>query len=306
MLYQINGKLIPAAKHTPEGAPFVEALGKEEYREKYRHLVKDHLLLRSMENISYCKVDLFKIYILGTLCIPEKSDPGSMEWTCGFYMDREKLLLIGNVEKISSALEELEQHRIVDMETPAQALFEFLESLIVEDVGFIDDFEDRLDVKEDEMLEDVNEIPADFEKYILKTRKELIIWNRYYKQLYEMAESLMTCPNGIIDADAKEMFSFFCGMAQRLYSDTQALREYTLQLRDMYQSRIDVRQNKVVQFLTIVTTIFMPLTLITGWYGMNFDKMPELHWVNGYGLVILLAVLTVAVEWVIFRVKKWI
>ena len=57
-----------------------------------------------------------------------------------------------------------------------------------------------------------------------------------------------------------------------------------------------MRQNKVMQLLTVVTTIFMPLTLLTGWYGMNFDRMPELHWEFGYAVVIGISVILVIVE----------
>lgn len=306
MQYKIDGSLKKIENLDQSQIPFVEVLAEDEYRKKYNYLVKDHLLLRSMESVSHCKVDLFKKYILGTLCVPEKDRPVDKQWYCGFYMDKEKLILLGDVKEISAVLNRIEQHRIVDMSTPAQVLFEVLESLVVEDVEFTDELEKRLDAKEDEMAEDVNEIPKDFESFILCTRKELTVWNRYYRQLYEMGEFLETCPNGIVDEDAKEMFTFFSNKAQRLYSDTQTLREYALQLRDMYQSRIDVRQNKVVQFLTVVTTIFMPLTLITGWYGMNFVKMPELQWVYGYGFVILAAAVIIAVEWWIFRKKKWL
>lgn len=304
MRYKINGRL--SVMESTEPGPFVEVLTKDLYRRKYHHLVKDHLLLRSMESVAHCKVDFFKTYILGTLCVPEKEDPIGKAWRCGFYLDTEKLIIIGDVEKIIEVLERIEEYQIVDMNTPAQALFEFLETLVVDDVAFISAFENRLNVKEDEMVEDVNEIPKDFEKYVLMTRKELTIWNRYYKQLYEMAEFLENCPNGIVDTDAKGMFTFFSNKVERLYADAQMLREYTLQIRDMYQSRIDVRQNKVVQFLTIITTIFMPLTLITGWYGMNFAEMPELHWVHGYGIVIILAIVIVVVEWRAFRKRKWL
>ena len=49
-----------------------------------------------------------------------------------------------------------------------------------------------------------------------------------------------------------------------------------MQLREMHQTQVDIRQNEIMKFLTIVTTIFMPLTLIAGWYGMNFTYMPEI------------------------------
>lgn len=308
MRYQISNHLIPVSDEGGEAdiRCYVEVLSKEDYREKYRGLVKNHILLQSMENISHCKVDIFKEYILGTLCIPKRVNSGKEECGCGLYMDLEKLLIIGDESWISPIIKKAEDRQMVDIQTPAQALFVFLEALVADDVWVLDDLEKMLDLKEDEISEDVNEIPKDFEKYILSARKKLMTWNRYYKQLNEMGEFLAECPNGIVDGEAKEMFRFFTNNAGRLQSDSQTLREYTLQLRDMYQSKIDVRQNKVVQFLTMVTTIFMPLTLITGWYGMNFQKMPELQWAHGYGIVITLVIIMLLAEWYIFKKKKWL
>ena len=56
--------------------------------------------------------------------------------------------------------------------------------------------------------------------------------------------------------------------------------------------------------LTVITAIFMPLTLIAGWYGMNFTQMPELAWQYGYPLVIIISVLIVVAEIHYFKKKK--
>ena len=92
---------------------------------------------------------------------------------------------------------------------------------------------------------------------------------------------------------------------QRLADNTRNLREYTLQIREMYQARTAERQNKIMQFLTVVTTIFMPLTLITGWYGMNFINMPELHYGSSYFILIGVVILIVIIEIWYFKHKKW-
>ncbi|MGJ5623990.1 hypothetical protein MYD03_00160 [Mediterraneibacter gnavus] len=67
----------------------------------------------------------------------------------------------------------------------------------------------------------------------------------------------------------------------------QTLKEYSMQLREMHQTQIDIRQNEIMKVLTIVTTLFMPLTLIAGWYGMNFAHMPELTAPGGTGSSVL-------------------
>ena len=85
-----------------------------------------------------------------------------------------------------------------------------------------------------------------------------------------------------------------------------ALRDYAAQIRDLYQAQLDVKQNRIMTLLTVVTTIFMPLTLIVGWYGMNFRYMPELEWRYAYPVVAGVSVLIVIGSLIFFKAKKWL
>ena len=60
-----------------------------------------------------------------------------------------------------------------------------------------------------------------------------------------------------------------------------------------------------MQFLTVVTTLFMPLTLIAGWYGMNFSDMPELHAPYAYPIVIAISIAVTVIEIIYFKKKNW-
>lgn len=91
----------------------------------------------------------------------------------------------------------------------------------------------------------------------------------------------------------------------RLQNETQLLREYASQVSSEYQAQVDIAQNRIMKLLTIVTTIFMPLSLIVGWYGMNFAYMPELGWRYGYPAVIAVSVLVVGGCVVYFRRKRY-
>ena len=68
---------------------------------------------------------------------------------------------------------------------------------------------------------------------------------------------------------------------------------------------MDLRQNKIMKVLTVVTTIFLPLSLIVGWYGMNFP-MPEFDWAFGYPAVILLSAAVVIFCVWLFKRKKFL
>ena len=92
---------------------------------------------------------------------------------------------------------------------------------------------------------------------------------------------------------------------EQLQNHVHLLRENVLQIRELYQSMQDAHQNKIMAVITIVTTIFLPLTLITGWYGMNFVYMPELQWRYGYFAVIMISLIIVIVEIIYFKKKKF-
>jgi magnesium transporter len=92
----------------------------------------------------------------------------------------------------------------------------------------------------------------------------------------------------------------------RVIDSVETYRDLITGMLDIYMSSINNRINQVMKVLTVITTIFMPLTLISGIYGMNFKHMPELEWHWAYPAV-LLAMLGIAVSMlVLFRWKKWL
>ena len=93
---------------------------------------------------------------------------------------------------------------------------------------------------------------------------------------------------------------------QRLSETAGVLRDYIMQLRDLSQSELAVRQNHIMTILTVITAIFMPLTLIAGWYGMNFRYMPELEWKFSYPAVFIVCLLIAVLSLWYFKKKKWL
>ena len=103
----------------------------------------------------------------------------------------------------------------------------------------------------------------------------------------------------------RESWERFTNRIERLQNHVHLLQDNVLQLRELYQSMQDAKQNKIMCILTVVTTLFLPLTLLTGWYGMNFSYMPELQWKYSYFVVIAIALITVIAEIIYFKKKKF-
>lgn len=158
-------------------------------------------------------------------------------------------------------------------------LYNLLELLISRDLHRLEEIEDHAGTLEERVLAGELE---DFSAPMSALRKEAMAWYRYYSQLDDVACELRENENGFFSQEECGLFRLFGDRVIRLREESQLLREYCGQIQSLFQSEIDIRQNRIMQILTIVTTIFLPLSLVAGWYGMNFSGMPELRWRYGY------------------------
>ena len=188
-----------------------------------------------------------------------------------------------------------------DLHSPDQLLLQLMEQIIENDIYYLSHLEKEIENMEDTLN---NNIPEDFFAVLTKHRQKLSELNAYYEQLTTIGELMQShaCLSLIRSAD---LWDNNVHRTERLPSYVHLLRENVLQLRELYQSQQDAKQNRVMGMLTVVTTLFLPLTLLTGWYGMNFADMPELHWRYGYPVVIAAAVILVILEIIYFKKKKF-
>ena len=127
-----------------------------------------------------------------------------------------------------------------------------------------------------------------------------------YEQLDAIFDQLAVNDNGLLDRQTVRRFSNLGNRTERFLGSIQNLREAVAQLREAYQSQLAIQQNDLMKIFTLVTVVFLPLTLLVGWYGMNFVSMPELRWRYGYPAVAIVGLaIAVGLVW-FFRRKKWL
>jgi magnesium transporter len=286
-----------------EEYPVVQVMTLEEYKKLDTSVSKELIFERNLHHIHYCKADWLDNAILGTFLITQKEELLGEKRGFSFYLDKRRLLFIDDTGIAEKLMGEILEEKGSEKTSLVHLLFQFMEYLIRDDVLFLQKYEEKLTSMEEELLDKGLE---NINRAILRCRKELLRLNSYYEQLADMSETLVENHNAFLNDKDCYLFRLFGDRASRLYSNTQALKEYTMQIREMYQSQIDIRQNRIMGFLTIVTTIFMPLTLVAGWYGMNFEGMPELHWRYGYPLVAFISLLIILLEIWYFIKKRWL
>lgn len=188
--------------------------------------------------------------------------------------------------------------------TLEKLIFAFLDAMIEGDGRMLENMEFSLSGPEEQIL--CNHAEDGFVGYLLGERRRLLLLRNYYEQLIDVGKALEENENDIFTEEDLRYFKIFTDKAERLERNVRSLREQLMQLREAYQSMLDIRLNRIMKTFTALSAVFLPLTLITGWYGMNFKDMPELSWPHGYPYVITLAAVVALVCIFLFRRKKWI
>jgi len=145
--------------------------------------------------------------------------------------------------------------------------------LIIENIG------ERIEKMEDEVY--INPSKETLKK-IQGLKKELIFLR---KSVYPLREAISKISKGEYDFISKETVRYFSDVYDHtihVIETFETYRDLTTGLMDMYMTSISNKMNEVMKVLTIIATIFIPLTFIAGIYGMNFENMPELQWEYGY------------------------
>jgi magnesium transporter len=162
---------------------------------------------------------------------------------------------------------------------------------------------DKLEDIEDDLLENPS---MDTLNALHRMKKEVITLRRAVWPLREVVNKLERRDLKLLGHETNIFFRDVYDHTIQVIETVETFRDMISGMIDLYQSTTSNRLNQVMKALTIIATIFLPLTFLTGLYGMNFDYMPELQWHYGYFAVWGLSITVVATMLVIFRRKRWL
>lgn len=219
-----------------------------------------------------------------------------------FSWQGSSLLVLDPDGIVSACVKEIRAMRPHNADGVDNFLADLFITLLKDDLEGLLELETRLNNLEQAVLTDQS---GRFLHQMSVIRKELNRANRFYAQLGDFASSLQEYAGDLFDSFSTRRFDAFLRKVDALRGETKMLREYASQISSEYQAQVDIQQNRVMKLLTIVTTIFLPLSLLVGWYGMNFQGMPELSWTYGYPAVIAVSVLLAVGLIVYFKRKHW-
>lgn len=166
----------------------------------------------------------------------------------------------------------------------------------------LDEMGEDIEQLEDQMLEE--QVAANkseihhLKKEALKVRKAIFPFREAIMRFSKSENQLVSSSTLVFVRDLYDHIV-------QVMDTVESLRDILMSLYDLFISEVSYKMNQVMQMLTLVSTLFIPLTFLAGIYGMNFTHMPELHWKYGY-FVLLTVMLVMAVALLrYFKKKKW-
>jgi magnesium transporter len=245
-------------------------------------------------------------YLFGVIIAINPGQIVKVQDRIGLYIKKNLLLIVIIEDKDDSTrmrFFDLLEHLNIAKISMERLIFGFLERFINDDYTLLVDIEEEISEHEDSII--ARTVDADFNYQITAIRKKLLQLDNYYQQFVAIGEELEENAIDIFNDENLHYFRIFSSRAARLSNNTRTLQEYTVHVRESYHAQLDNDMNRIMKIFTVVTTVFLPLTLIVGWYGMNFTTIPELTWRYGYLYVILLSVIVAVLCFIYFKKKKF-
>ena len=167
----------------------------------------------------------------------------------------------------------------------------------------LEKFGDKIEVLEEELLAEAGSSGL---QQLYDMKREIIFFRKQVWPIRELLNRLVKEETGLIDDSVHIFFNDVYDHTIQIIDTLESFRDVLTGLMDLHLSTVGNRMNEIMKVLTIIATIFIPLTFIAGIYGMNFEFMPELRWRWSYPVLWLVLIVAFAGMVCYFRRKKWL
>jgi magnesium transporter len=188
-------------------------------------------------------------------------------------------------------------------------LYCLLDAIIDEGFPVLEAFGEQIELLEEELLEQPDSTTL---RKLHEIKRELLFLRRMLWPQRELLNKLIRDEDELLDEGTTIYLRDCYDHTVQIMELVESYRDMTASMLDVYLSSISYRLNDVMRVLTVIATIFIPLTFIVGVYGMNFGAdskspwaMPELNWYYGYPLLWLIMLLIAIGMFLFFRRKGW-
>ncbi|MFY1111807.1 MAG: magnesium/cobalt transporter CorA [Methanosarcinaceae archaeon] len=181
--------------------------------------------------------------------------------------------------------------------------YSLIDSVIDYYFVILENFGEKVEDLEDELISDPR---SETLHTIQRYKRDMILLRKSVWPLREMINGMQKVESGFIKESTRIYLRDVYDHTIQVIDSIEAFRDILSSMLDVYLSSVSNKMNDIMKVLTIIATIFIPLTFIAGVYGMNFEYMPELRWKLGYPAVMAFMILIGISMFSYFKKKKWL
>ena len=264
--------------------------------------------------INLPKVDIYEKYVFvvlhGAVSDFEKVDFKRRE--IDFFLGKNYLVTVHSYKStgVDYVIEKMHNNKVI-INKADFLMYEIIDVTVDQHFPLLDDWEDHIEELEEDIIK--NKHKSDAPKKVLDIKKEILHLRKSISPQIDVINKFTKNDFPLISETTKIYFKDVHDHLMRIYAELETQRDLLKNALDAHTTLINKQRtadshkmNQVMQKLTIIATIFMPLTFITGIYGMNFKYLPELYWRYGYYIIMLgMALIGVFMFW-FFKKKDWV
>ena len=301
--YAIEKQLVPIQDHEslPQGVPVASVMTTKEFFGFVAPEYHDTVL--SLVKVENTYLDAFPHCLIGSFAVPDKQDLLADPICFAFYLDKNHLFFLDDGTTCAGILGQIASFSAISDQTTAFCLFEFMRLLIKGDQSFLARMEDEMELVEEKIM---GQKEQSANQVILNYRRRILKLDTYYQQLNDMASDLLENEDDQFTGTDLRYFAEIRQNTDRLVDRVHMLQEYSMQLRELYNTQLNLQQNNIMQFFTVVATLGTPLMLIAGWFGMNFSFIPGADMPYGFFGCMAASAVIFLLELLFLKRKGWL
>ena len=182
-------------------------------------------------------------------------------------------------------------------------MYALLDAVVDHYFGILEKLGEKIESLEEELVGDPSERTL---QQIHRLKREMVHLRKSVWPLRELINGLERSESDLIEETTGVYLRDVYDHTIQIIDTVESFRDMVSGMLDIYLSSISNRMNAVMKVLTIIATMFIPLTFVAGIYGMNFEHMPELKWRYGYAAVWLVMLVVAGLMILYFKRKKWL
>ncbi|KYK24821.1 hypothetical protein AYK26_02990 [Euryarchaeota archaeon SM23-78] len=260
------------------------------------------------------KIDTFETYLFIVLySVPERAEkPAFNKREIDFFLGNNFLITLHNHKSpgVEHMIEKVDAAKNGMSITADFLMYEVIDHFVDLHFPLLDEWEDHIEKLEEEIIQGKHK--KDTLKQIMSIKKEVLNMRKSIAPQIDVINKFTKKDFPFIQSRTSMYFKDVYDHLMRIYSELEAQRDLLKNAFDAHTTIISKqmtetsnKMNQVMQKLTTIATIFMPLTFIAGVYGMNFWNMPELKWPFGYYLILIIMLIVGIMMYLFFKKRKW-